>query len=157
LRFTLMEGIADWQAHAHGASCLPGLQALLMGGTKAHTTVLCADLMQWSCGALVGLLVAPSPTALMIVTWTLSRASVPEDKRRHPMVSVCQPAAFTIEYWSPPGAFKALYPAVTVQGRLLQMANPSATNLTSTSSLDAIPAFVPHGDIKETASSGETE
>lgn len=55
-----------WARHTFG---WPGLQAFLMCRVTASAAVLLhTDLPPRSCGALVGSLVTPSPTALMIVT-----------------------------------------------------------------------------------------
>lgn len=69
LRLIHMGDITNRRSWAHHRFGWPGLQAFLMYRVTASTTVLLhADLPPRSCGALVGSLVTPSPTALVIVT-----------------------------------------------------------------------------------------
>lgn len=121
LRLIHMGDITNRRSWAHHTFSWPGLQAFSMYRVTASMTVLLhADLPPRSCGALVGSLVTPSPTALMTVTWDCLelQCAYRQEGRPH---SICLTAGYfynrvlisTRDIRSP------AHPAVTMRVRLL--------------------------------------
>lgn len=121
LRLIHMGDITNRRSWARYTFGWPGLQAFLMYRVTASTAVpLHADLPRRSCGALVGSLVTPSPTALMIVTWACLelQCAYRQEGRPH---SIC----LTVGYFynrvliSTRGIISPAHPAVAMRVRLL--------------------------------------